>query len=347
MTISVNDAVNAVMWRYRHNVARHVLGVARHCQAAIMHRLQSQCGHHQLRLGFEPYISLLARGDQRLSELADALCISRQAANQVIDQIESAGYVDRAPDPEDGRAKRLRLTRRGRRLVTDGTEAAAAIETVYCEILGTRKVAAFRADCTRLASYLGGENAANGETLAETAPLAATLPRLADHVSRELMQLTIGRGHPGLKLSFGHVLTLIGPRGGRVQQIAQAQDISKQAASAIASELEQLGYLERSLDAGDARQRVLTFTPRGRLLIEDSVASVEDMAEALAAAVGKRCWQRLSRTAADLYCGLHLEQDVFDKQNTDSLDAMAQRLRQQLGRREARALGQLLVAGGT
>jgi DNA-binding MarR family transcriptional regulator len=346
MIQTVHDAGDVVMSRYRHNVARHILGVARHCQAGIMHTLQSQRGHGQLRLGFEPYISVLARGDRRLSELADTLGISRQAANQVIDQIESAGYVERAPDPADGRAKRVRLTRRGRRLVVDGSEAAAAIEVSYCDILGTSAVSTFRDDCYALVSLLG-EASTNSDTLIEPIPLAASLPRIADHVSRELMRLTIARGHPGLKLSFGQVLALIGPRGGRIQQIAQAQDISKQAVSAVVSELEQLGYLQRSLDPDDARQRVLTFTLRGRALIEDSVASVEELAKALANSVGKRRWQRIDRTAAQLYRGLQLERDVFDKQNTDSLDAIAQRLRHQLGRRDAQALGQLLVASGT
>lgn len=334
------------MTRYRHNVARHILGVARHCQSGIMQHLQSQCGHDRLRLGFEPYISLLARGDRRLSELADALGITRQAANQVVDQIESAGYVERAPDPSDGRAKRVRLTRRGQRLVVDGTDAADAIEASYCDILGAAAVSEFRDDCSALASLLG-EAVADSDNPFQTIPLAATLPRIADHVSRELMRLTIARGHPGLKLSFGQVLTLIGPRGGRIQQIAQAQDISKQAVSAIVSELEQLGYLERRLDPVDARQRVLTFTPRGHALIEDSVVSVEDMAAALAEGIGTRRWQRISRSAADLYRGLQLERDVFDKRNTDSLDVIAQRLRHQLGRHDAQALGQLLVASGT
>ena len=346
MTETVLEAGDAVMARYRHNVARHILGVARHCQAGIMHRLQSQCGHGQLRLGFEPYISLLARSDQRLSQLANALGITRQAANQVIDQVESAGYVERMPDPADGRAKRVRLTRQGRRLVADGTDAAAAIEASYCDILGTSAVTVLRDDCSALVGLLD-EAAAGSDNTAETAPLAASLPRIADHVSRELMRLTIARGHPGLKLSFGQVLTLIGPRGGRIQQIAEAQDISKQAVSAIVSELEQLGYLQRSLDPDDARQWVLTFTPRGRALIEDSVASVEELAKALAISVGKRRWQRINRSAAQLYRGLQLERDVFDNRNTDSLDVIAQRLRHQLGRRDAQALGQLLVASGT
>ena len=94
--------------------------------------------------------------------------------------------------------------------------------------------------------------------------MGALLPRLSDYSLQRLMELTRDKGHPGLKLSFGQVLTMIGPSGGRIQQMASIHDVSKQAISAIATELELLGYLRRETDPQDARQLGASFYQPGR-----------------------------------------------------------------------------------
>jgi DNA-binding MarR family transcriptional regulator len=62
----------------------------------------------------------------------------------VVSDLERLGYVDRVPDPEDRRAKIVRLTDRGR----DSTEAAgrifADIERRWSERLGEERIAALR-----------------------------------------------------------------------------------------------------------------------------------------------------------------------------------------------------------
>jgi DNA-binding MarR family transcriptional regulator len=339
---SLADAAKA-MALYRDNVARHIIGVARDCQAGIMQRLANRHGHRRLRLGFEPYISLLAARDMRLSELANTLGISRQAVNQVIDQIEAAGYVRRTPDPLDGRAKRVQLTAAGQSLLDDGVRVAGEQEGAYAALVGRRALDALRADCHVLTSRLGITLYGVPDGPAPH-PLATTLPRLAGYVSERLMNMTMARGHPDLKLSFGQVLTLIGPAGGRISQMARVQDVSKQAISAIALELVQLGYLYRSPDTGDARHMVLAFTPEGEALIADSVASLSELAGEMCRAVGPSTWGRMQGSLAALYGHLQVEKEIFEPGEQETLQALASRLQRKLGRREARALGRLLVA---
>jgi DNA-binding MarR family transcriptional regulator len=48
------------------------------------------------------------------SELADRLEISKQGAAQIVDDMERRGYVERRPDPTDGRARLLHLSEHGR-----------------------------------------------------------------------------------------------------------------------------------------------------------------------------------------------------------------------------------------
>jgi DNA-binding MarR family transcriptional regulator len=176
--------------------------------------------------------------------------------------------------------------------------------------------------------------------------LGALLPRLGDYILLRLMELTKAKGHPGLKMSFAQVLTLIGESGGRIQQIAKVQHVSKQAISAIASEAEALGYLQRHPDPADARQLVLRFTARGRSLIEDSVASVDELEAEFVAIAGKPGIDRLKSTFADLYCALHLEQDIFDNSAPNNIGELAQQIQQQLGSDRSRELARLLLSPG-
>src|ERR671936_2047371 len=49
----------------------------------------------------------------RPSELAARLRISKQALNYLLGQLEHLGYLERRPDPDDLRSKRIVLTARG------------------------------------------------------------------------------------------------------------------------------------------------------------------------------------------------------------------------------------------
>ena len=49
-----------------------------------------------------------------LQELAARLGMTAQGATKIVNQMVARGYVERRPDPQDGRAKELRLASRGR-----------------------------------------------------------------------------------------------------------------------------------------------------------------------------------------------------------------------------------------
>ncbi len=55
----------------------------------------------------------LRGGGLRLTELAELAHTTKQAMRYTVNQLEAAGYVERVPDPADGRAKTIRLTERG------------------------------------------------------------------------------------------------------------------------------------------------------------------------------------------------------------------------------------------
>jgi DNA-binding MarR family transcriptional regulator len=338
------SADSDIVWnRYRHNFSRYLLGVAHYLQTSMMQTLQEQCGHQNLRLGFAPYITLIGEGDKRLTDLAEILGISRQACNQAANQVEAAGYIARTADPLDGRAKQLTLSPRGKKLRKDGLRIVAQLDKQFAHIVGEAAIADASNSLTIIYNQLSLGLTAQGNAQSGSVVMGGLLPRLADYLLVRLMELTQAKGHPGLKLSFAQVLTLIGPSGGRIQQIAAIHDVSKQAISVIATELEALGYLKRQADPGDARQILLRFTDRGEILITDSVSSVEELETEFTAIIGKTALKQLAATLHDLYCGLQLEQDIFATRSTADLSLLAQQLRQQLGQQGSETLATLLL----
>jgi DNA-binding MarR family transcriptional regulator len=55
----------------------------------------------------------LADRPMTVSDLAGRLRISKQGAGQIIDDMERRGYVERRPDPSDGRSRLVYLSERG------------------------------------------------------------------------------------------------------------------------------------------------------------------------------------------------------------------------------------------
>lgn len=66
----------------------------------------------------------------RVSDLAEQARVTKQSAAFLVEQLEAAGYVERVPDPTDGRARLVRLTARARRLVQ---AADAEVQRVLAE----------------------------------------------------------------------------------------------------------------------------------------------------------------------------------------------------------------------
>jgi DNA-binding MarR family transcriptional regulator len=84
------------------------------------------------------------RTGTRLSELAQRAGITKQAMMQLVDDLQEMGCVRRVPDPQDSRAKIVRLTARGLRLRASARKAIQAVESRIQRRLGGRRYEGLR-----------------------------------------------------------------------------------------------------------------------------------------------------------------------------------------------------------
>jgi DNA-binding MarR family transcriptional regulator len=103
----------------------------------------------------------LREGGLRLTDVAERSHTTKQAMGYTINQLEAAGYVERVPDPTDGRAKIIRFTERGWQSRRVADEIIASIEYECLQELGEermRQLEALMKDVSRVLE----ENRAQG-----------------------------------------------------------------------------------------------------------------------------------------------------------------------------------------
>ena len=95
----------------------------------------------------------------RLSELAKRAQLTKQLVTYLVTAVEERGYVERVPDPRDGRAKIVRLTERGQQVAQVGSEIIASIEREWAASLGPEDMDELRSLLERLVGVLGQQQA--------------------------------------------------------------------------------------------------------------------------------------------------------------------------------------------
>jgi len=88
----------------------------------------------------------------RPSELAAELGVSKQALNYLLGELERLGYLERRPDPDDLRSKRIALTARGQDVVRVMRGAVSELEREWEARLGAKRFAQLRALLKELAA---------------------------------------------------------------------------------------------------------------------------------------------------------------------------------------------------
>jgi DNA-binding MarR family transcriptional regulator len=86
----------------------------------------------------------------RITDLAEAAVLTKQTVGFLVDQLERAGYVERTPDPRDGRARLVRVAARGAAAVQASMSVVAEVEARWTAHLGETRTAQLREALTML-----------------------------------------------------------------------------------------------------------------------------------------------------------------------------------------------------
>ncbi|GAA4159779.1 hypothetical protein GCM10022251_36690 [Phytohabitans flavus] len=99
-----------------------------------------EAGYGDLR---EPHLQIFGNiyGGARLTELAARAQLSLAATSELVNDLQRLGYLERQPDPQDGRAKLIVPTARGRAALAAAGDRVAEIEERWGELIGPERFA--------------------------------------------------------------------------------------------------------------------------------------------------------------------------------------------------------------
>jgi DNA-binding MarR family transcriptional regulator len=114
----------------------------------------AEAGYHDVRPAHFPAMQNLVLRPRgvRPSELAAWARITKQSMGSLLDHLEAGGYVERTPDPSDGRAHLVRLTERGWSLAATTRRLVRQAEAAWAQRIGAARVEELREVLTQLAA---------------------------------------------------------------------------------------------------------------------------------------------------------------------------------------------------
>ena len=111
---------------------------------AIQRRLIAElnaAGFDDLRVPHMAVLQFPGPDRVRPSALAERAGMSKQAMNQLLKSLESLGYLVRSDAPDEGRARIVRFTKRGRAAYAKAHDILRDIEREWSTVLGPKRFA--------------------------------------------------------------------------------------------------------------------------------------------------------------------------------------------------------------
>jgi DNA-binding MarR family transcriptional regulator len=127
-----------------------LLGGLRDAIGAELHARLRELGFAEIRPAHGCVFGNIQPDGSRLTELADRSGITKQSVGEAVADLERLGFVERVPDPDDGRAKIIRLTPHGGEAMAAAQEIFDDIEARLAEELGHDNFHRFRETLVRV-----------------------------------------------------------------------------------------------------------------------------------------------------------------------------------------------------
>jgi len=121
--------------RERYSVPR-LLGEGFRALDRQLHEGMVAAGFGDVRPAHYAVFRFLKPGGSRVTELAEEARMTKQSMGELVAYLERRGYVERLPDPRDGRARIVVWTEAGRRWTEVAAERLGEIEDALAERVG-------------------------------------------------------------------------------------------------------------------------------------------------------------------------------------------------------------------
>ncbi len=131
-------------WTVRRRSLGAQLLVAQRHFADAFHARMDAAGFADVRPGAGNLLEHLGPAGSTVAAMAQRAGITPQAMVQVVDDLEAKGYVGRIASPTDRRAKLVRLTARGKRMIDKAAGILGELEAGLATRLGSKRFTELR-----------------------------------------------------------------------------------------------------------------------------------------------------------------------------------------------------------
>lgn len=119
----------------RTDLAANLAGLLRSVDDDIQRRIE-RLGYGDVRPGHLAVLLNLDRSGAQSAELARRADITKQSMAELVRDLEKLDYVERRPDPDDGRARLVQPTGRGLMLIAHARQAVGEVESDAARRIG-------------------------------------------------------------------------------------------------------------------------------------------------------------------------------------------------------------------
>mgnify|MGYP001822246132 CR=1 FL=1 len=126
-----------------HSLSNNLARLLREFSKDFERRIYSQLAAHgfaDIRASHSAVFANLGMGAVRVTELAERAQVTQQAMGKMLKELEQKGYITRAIDTGDKRAKEIKMTEKGIELTLVSLKIVDEIHEQYVELIGEQEL---------------------------------------------------------------------------------------------------------------------------------------------------------------------------------------------------------------
>jgi DNA-binding MarR family transcriptional regulator len=139
MPKSIAKTNQEIAYKLSNNLARLLKEFGKDFELRVLSTLRER-GHEEIRPSHSAVFSNLGMGAVRVTELAERAQVTQQAMGKMLKELERIGYVARDVDGVDRRAREIRLTEKGVKLVEETMIVVDQVRLEYAAKIGAHEL---------------------------------------------------------------------------------------------------------------------------------------------------------------------------------------------------------------